>query len=652
MIADVRRLLAGSVVSPSNASPFACVGLAGLFVDLLIFETLYSTGFGLVTAHVCSFAAAALFNYFLNSRWTFAAALAASPEQAWQRHSRFLVICMLALAIRGGVLACAVELLKWPPQVGIFLAVGVAAIVNNIGSAFFVFSSLSPPLPPDMRWRIAAVGVLAYVSVLRLTYIGLVDLLPEEAYYWNYARHLSFGYLDHPPMIAWLVWAGTSIFGDTEFGVRIGAFIAWFAIALFGFGLTRNLFGRSAAFVSIILISTLPFFFFYGGLAMMPDAPLTVAWSGALYFLERALLAERRWAWLGVGICIGLGMISKYTIALLGPATLVFILCDPRSRRWLIRPEPYLAVAIAAMLFTPVVLWNAQHDWASFAFQGSRRVQGSFRFSFHELVGSAMILLTPFGLFACIRVLLRRVQIFKEAVNFSDSARASLFTLAYTLAPLTVFVAFSVFHAVKLSWTGPIWLALLPALSASIVAVGDDWRHDGVVRKLWFPTIAATLVIYGIGLHFLALNAPVGISLNLRTLPVAWQEFGREVGLIAHDVEKKEGAYPLLIGMDTHFLTSEIAFYNRESSEAFKNTVGRGALARNSLMFDFWHDPKDAYGKNAILFAVTPADLLGKDLTQRFDRMGEVEERKVFKAGKLASWFYYRVGYNLKHPGT
>ena len=107
---------------------------------------------------------------------------------------------------------------------------------------------------------------------------------------------------------------------------------------------------------------------------MTPDAPLTAAWGGALYFLERALIGNRRAAWWGVGVCVGLGMLSKYTIALLAPATLLFILLDPGSRRWLWQPGPYVAALVATLFFSPVIVWNALNDWASFAFQSTGRM--------------------------------------------------------------------------------------------------------------------------------------------------------------------------------------------------------------------------------------------------------------------------------------
>ena len=86
---------------------------------------------------------------------------------------------------------------------------------------------------------------------------------------------------------------------------------------------------------------------------MTPDAPLTAAWAAALYFLERALIAERAEAWWGVGLCLGLGMLSKYTIGLLGLSAFLFMLLDARARQWLRRWQPYGAALLALAVFSP-----------------------------------------------------------------------------------------------------------------------------------------------------------------------------------------------------------------------------------------------------------------------------------------------------------
>ncbi len=319
---------------------------------------------------------------------------------------------------------------------------------------------------------------------LRLAYLGLLNLLPEEAYYWNFSQHVDIGYLDHPPMAAWTIWLGTNLFGNTAFGVRIRAYLSWIAVAFFLYRFTANLFGKSTAIICIVLTATLPVFF-YTGFIMTPDVPLTVAWAGAVYFLERALIADRQQAWWGVGICAGLGMVSKYTIALLGPAALIFLVLDPPARRWLRKPEPYVAAILALALFSPVIYWNAIHGWASFAFQSTQRLEDPAKFSTPSLVASAALLLTPLGLISALGVFVsRRRRSVLAPIADVQARRKLLFITVFTAAPLSVFLAFSFVHQVKLDWTGPVWLAILPAIAAMIFQSGQRSKFEVAINRL------------------------------------------------------------------------------------------------------------------------------------------------------------------------
>ena len=641
-----RRLtvLAGGAVSKGNVARFAAVGVLAFAVDVLGFNALFATGLGIAVAHMASFGLAAIVSYVLYSQWAFAESAGSRPLPGWPRSVRFLVISFLALFLRGGVLATVAGAWGWSPELAILLGAATAAAVNNLGSAFFVFRPLDPRVPRSARWRMAALGILVYVIALRLVFQGVVDLLPEEAYYWNYAQHLDFGYLDHPPMVAWLIWLGTSLFGQTEFAVRMAAPLCWLTAAFFSFQLARNLYGKTAAFIAVSLFAALPFFFAIGFL-MMPDAPLTAAWAGSLYFLERSVLADRKTAWVGVGVCLGLGLLAKYSIALLGPAILVFFLLDERSRRWFASPWPYLAAAIAILLFSPVIAWNAAHGWVSFAFQSTRRLGAPAEFSLHILVASILLLITPVGFAAALSMLIPSAGL-RQAFR-RKFGRVQLFIAVFALTPLSVFVAFSFFHQVKLNWTGPLWLALLPALGQMIAA----GRHLAFFRRApaWGATIAILLPLYGAGLHYLTLGLPgVPYAGNLHGLPIAWREFGNEAGEIERQVELMAGHEPLLVGMDKYFLASELSFYGRGDDDSLENTAGRGLFGLNSLMFNDWFSGAQETGRTVILFGFTPGHISDGLLAKWFQELGPLAERTVYKAGRPAGRFFYRIGYGFR----
>jgi dolichol-phosphate mannosyltransferase len=631
--------------SNGEARRLLWIALTAAAVDVLIFETLFEFGVAQVFALTISFVVASIFGYIVGSQSTAAHAPRASAGTIHRKVIRFIAVCLLGFGLRGGVFADAIRFLQWSPAASIVVGSLAAAVVTYLGGLFFVFGTSKRPILAA-RWRLVAVGVVAYMLALRLSFLGLINLLPEEAYYWNYSQHLDIGYLDHPPMSAWLISLGTSIFGNSEFGVRVGAYLAWIAISFFAYRLAANLFDRSTALVAIVLTAVLPVFF-YTGFIMTPDVPLTTAWAAALYFLERALIAHKRSAWWGVGICAGLGMVSKYTIALLGPAALIFLILDPSARRWLRRPEPYLAAILALALFSPVIYWNAVHGWASFAFQSTQRLQDPASFSTPALVASAALLLTPLGLISALTVFLsrsRRVVLAPE--GDLEARRRLLFMVVFTATPLLVFLIFSFSHQVKLDWTGPVWLAILPAISATIFQAARLSRFDAAMQSLWGPTFVGTLAIYAVFLHYLVLGLPfVGHPGNIRTLPVAWDEFGRQVGLIRQTVEKETGQNVLLAGMDKYFVASEVAFYDRQGGDAVHRSVGAGPFGNDSLMYGYWFKPSEMQGRTIILVGVKRSDVEQAELGRYFGKLTDIRTQNVMKNGAFIGQFFYRIGY-------
>lgn len=650
LLAYLGRLLAlaGGRVSAGNAARFAAVGFSGVFVDLLFFQLLIGLGAGIGTAHLSSFCVATAWNYHFNARWAFAAERIGGRSRTGHPYARFALVCLLALAVRGGALTGGVEIFGMAPQLAIFCAIGAAAVVGYLGSAFFVFPSTDARVPDAVRWRVAAIGVAIYASVLRLVFLGLVDLLPQEAYYWNYAQHLDIGYLDHPPMVAWLIWATTGLFGDNEFGVRFAAWLGWFATAFFSFGLTRQLFGRSAAFASLLLVAALPFCFATGFL-MTPDAPLAAAWAGTLHFLARAMIGGRRRAWWGVGLCLGLGLLSKYTIVLLVPAIALFMLTDGRAGRWLKRPEPYGVALLALLVFCPVIYWNIENGWASFAFQSTRRIEGSFTFSLPMLGAYAAALLTPAGLLATAGALWTQHRHW-SAGGDDGRRRVARFILVFTLVPLSVFVAFSLMRDVKLNWTGPLWLAALPAVSAALLSAAERATDlQRAVSRLWVPTLSITLVLYGFALNYLASGVPmIGYVVRVPAAPVAWSEFGREAAILAQEVRRETGEEPLMVGLDAYNVASLLAFYGNDGDRRTANSVGRGILGLPSLMYGYWHQPAPLRGRPAIMFAVKRRHIDVPGLDRHFAALSEPREKVIVKHGMPAGRFYYRIGYGYR----
>jgi dolichol-phosphate mannosyltransferase len=498
-------------------------------------------------------------------------------------------------------------------------------------------------------WRAAAIGIVALTVVLRLIYMGGVELMPEEAYYWNYAQHLDIGYLDHPPMVGWLIAAGTAVFGDTEFGVRMGALLCGVIASVFVYRLAREMFGAVSGWVAVVLVQTLPFFFL-AGILMTPDTPLTAAWAGALYFLYRALIKEQARAWWGVGVCMGLGLLSKYTIALLGLSTLVFMLMDARSRHWLKRFELWGAVLLAAIIFSPVIAWNAHNDFASFAFQTSRRLADRPQFALPKLIGSMLVLLTPTGAVVAIWEVLRRntasVHAGVEAVGTTERQRGWRLVQVALLTPLAVFALFSLRHEVKLDWTGAPSIASLPVLAGGIAHSLRTTRK--AIRRAWTPTLIVMLLLYGVGLLYLTRGIPgVGYGRHAELVPVGWRELGRDVGAIVGDVARRTGTDPLVVGLDRYAIASELAFYRPDRAEAVTDTSSAHLFGQVGLMYERWFPVSGQRGRELLLIAWNPDALSDPSVGEHVERLDPIRQGLLMRGEQTIRPFYYRVAYGF-----
>ncbi|HEX8873216.1 MAG TPA: glycosyltransferase family 39 protein [Nitrosospira sp.] len=645
--------LAGGSVSFGTASRFAAVGLLGVAVDALLFQWLMSNGAGLALAHIMSFFAAASLNYTLNSKWSFR--LHHAGHLQWRQFSRFLTVGIFALLMRGGVLALLIYGWHMPSFLAIFPAIAATAVINYLGSAFYVFPVEQNPPSADIRWRVASFGIIAFSLLLRLIYIGTAELFPDEAYYWNYAQHMDLSFYDHPPMVAWLIWLGTSIFGNTEFGVRFGAFCCGLITMGYLYALTRNLYDKSTAIRAVMLLAVLPFYFATGAV-MTADAPLVAAWAATLYYMERALIGDRRSAWLGMGIAFGLGILSKYTLALLGLSALIFVIADPASRRWLVRPHPYAAAALALLLFSPVIIWNMEHSWASLTFQSSRiKGVGDDEFSVHLLILHLMVLLTPVGLLAALMALLPE----RGSSGSSHERRRRLFVLTFGGVPMAVFFVLSIFDSLRFHWTGPLWLGMLPTV-AWMMGQTDDMRVVAArLRSAWKPTIAICLFLYAFTLHYLVLGIP-GIPYQgvYEGFPehYFWREATQGIEEVADEVRKQTGQEPIVVGMSKWSIAAVLTFYNRGKPMEIRS---RNMFGDSGAMYDFWYPSEPPTTRPIILVGMWPENLertrYNNDIGKMLVDPGPVQDREIVHNGKPLRQVYYRIAHGYlgkQHVGN
>lgn len=645
--------LSGLATEPLGTFEPLLLGGLVLMFDLFFFQLFQEEGLLIDSSHIISFLLSCSIGYVLT------AATSYHSEQHFRLSAllRYLFVLILFLFVRGGVLALLIDRF---PDSPLAAALSVAIVAVLAATSGYLFAIGQRDRHHSLNWRAMTLLIVTYTCFLRLLYLGSYELIQEEAYYWNYSQHLALGYLDHPPIVALLIWLGTHLFGLSEFGVRISAFGCWLLTAFFGYRLTASVFDRQIALNALMLLATLPFFF-GTAIVITPDAPLVACWAGTLYYLHQSLVKGKTWSWLGAGIFFGLGLSSKYTIVLLGPAVFLFMLVDRKARSWFRKLHPYLTVLVALVVFSPVILWNYQNEWASFLFQSQRRIANDFHFSTPQLLWDVLLLLTPTGVLAILALnrhcFLERLQ----PSSLKPCHRHWLFALCMTLIPLAVFVAFSFTKEVKISWTGPLWLAFIPLMAAYLRGTGKglDRKLSSTVSRMWPPTLACLIVGYGFALHYFSLGLPF-VPFSTGIFLFGGSDLAGQIELIIRKTQDERGRPPVVIGMDRYRLASGLAYYRAKNIlNAVKNnsglvhseTTGRHVFNMEALMYSYWQAPEKLAGSDLLVIAVNRAYLANGQFTGFVQDFGEVYALKAKKHGKEAGEFFYRLltDYNPKN---
>lgn len=228
--------------------------------------------------------------------------------------------------------------------------------------------------------RLTAV-LLLVLTAFRLWYSTHLELVGDEAYYWLWSRHLDLCYLDKGPAIAWIITAGTTLFGQTVFAVRFFAVLLASATGFGIFLLARRLFSDRVGFWAVVLAALTPLFA-VGATLMTIDTIYVFFWTFAALTFWRAKDETRLGHWALTGTLVGMGILAKYTAAMELVCFALFCAWHSPSRKHLRQPTFALMVAVAGLFLLPLIIWNWQHGWPTSRFllhRGALDEQTHFR---------------------------------------------------------------------------------------------------------------------------------------------------------------------------------------------------------------------------------------------------------------------------------
>ena len=457
----------------------------------------------------------------------------------------------------------------------------------------------------DAHWLRFGYAFIALLLFVRLAYIASdeIELCEDEAYQWLWSKHLALSYYSKPPLIAWVQFLGTSIWGDSAFGVRFFSpvFAAVMSVILLRF-LSRESNSRVGALL-VCAAATTPLLA-VGATLMTVDSLAVLFWIAALASGWRAVQGDSTRHWLWTGLWMGLGFLSKYTTPFHLLCWAVFFALWRPARAQLKRPGPCLALLLCALCTLPVFIWNARHDWITLTHLGERGgLDSQWRFTlryFNDFVGAEFRLLNP--VFVVMTVWASIAFWRRERNNplmiylFSMGAPVFLFYLACTLR----------------ARVHPNWIAVsvVPLFCLAAIYWDAQWRAGRSAVKGWLAAGLAAGLVAVVLLHDTNL---VGKFAG-RTLPVELDPLTRVRGwkTMAHSVGEartrllREGKPVFIIG--NHYgITSLLTFYLPEARIAVPDHPL--AYCRSSEkpenQFFFWPGYENRRGQNAIFVLKT-----------------------------------------------
>ncbi len=483
-----------------------------------------------------------------------------------------------------------------------------------------------------------ALRVIAILVVFRLLYlipfVATFDLAGDESYYWDWGRRLDWGYYSKPPMIGWLMGLAGRISGNSEWGVRIGALTLGTASFVLLFFLAKKLFGPRTALVTVLLVALTPANAALN-LLFTIDAPLVLCWTAALLvFWSLTENPAKTSHWVLLTVILGLGHLSKQ-IMLVFPLMMILHAALNQSARMLLRRPVFWTCILVSLLFlSPVVWWNAQHDWitlkhTSHHFETKDVTSILDHLStFSEFLGLQALAFTP------LTWLFMLATVFGGIWKWRALDVKERYLVLYSGPGLAVFILLSFRQNVNPNWPAVFYLSasVLTAawLSRAAIDVLPWTRLRGWLRPTLLLGAILTALIYflpfAIGLAGLAGHDNFDPLFRLR----GWKEVGDQAGAFLAKVPQPKNTFVLVLAHRDH--ASQLAFNMPQQPRVFRY-VYRDVL---ESQYEIWPSPADHAVTNSDALLIIPVDRRGPaepeipgSLKRQFDSLEKLGEFRV-----------------------
>ncbi|MDR3195311.1 MAG: glycosyltransferase family 39 protein [Endomicrobium sp.] len=419
--------------------------------------------------------------------------------------------------------------------------------------------------------------IASFVVLFKIFLSASTELHPDEAYYWLWSKHLSLGYFDHSPMVAWFIKI-TTLVSNSELAVRFFSIITTVILSVLIWKLAKKLFNKTIAAATVIVLNTLPEMM-TASIIITPDTPVFLFFSLAVYYLWRLIETNETKYWYITGLFFGLALLSKYTAVLFGLSLFAYMIAG-KKWNWFKNKHFYLMFVISFIVFLPVVIWNLQHEWISFAFQlhhglKSKTIHLGYIFDY---LGSQCLAAGPVIFIA---------GIVASLFYFMSKDSKKIFIASFSMPIIAFFLFTSLKRNPEANWPAFAYFAF------SIMACAYLLENNSKIKRkvLVYGTAFNFIISFLLGLHVKYAIVPLGLFSRHAAVADAtnWFHGWRELGdnLIKRDIK--------YVITDTQQYGGAVAYYTKNKLKVFT-----GPEPVNQ--FKYWSIPDDlVYSKTAVV---------------------------------------------------
>ncbi|MBK8397307.1 MAG: glycosyltransferase family 39 protein [Leptospiraceae bacterium] len=358
--------------------------------------------------------------------------------------------------------------------------------------------------------NLIAILVLVLLSIYKLVYATQIGLVPDEAYYWEWSRHLDLSYYDQGPGVALYIRFFTSIFGNTNFALKFAAVFATFltTVTVYYTGVSLGLKSKQLFWI-LVFASFIPGFF-GGSILIMHDSALLLSWGFALLFTVRYLKTKNPIYIYLLFAALGFGALSKHTMVFFAIALVLWILFTPSEYGIFKNIHFWLGILLALLIISPVLYWNYLNDWENIDAILNLRSSGGANFSKVTtgvyLISQALAL-SPFWIIGAILLLITGIvyrynsssennpisklkSFLLSSGDFPTNAWKMVFLNALIL-PL-FFLVLSFKKDIQANWVFASYLSLILFLAK---AMGDNGKYTKFYKYTMYIGLIPALLL-------------------------------------------------------------------------------------------------------------------------------------------------------------